>query len=659
MSRKRIDALRKLLHQYNYEYYAQDNPSVSDYDYDALLKELIDLETQDPEYVDSNSPSQKVGGSVSSKFEKITHSYPMYSLGNAFDYQDLVDFDTRIRNQFPNVNYVVELKIDGLAMSLDYNQGNFALGSTRGDGQVGENVSNNIRVIKSIPLHLQTTQNIVVRGEVFMPKDSFTRVNEIRAKHNEPLFVNCRNAAAGTMRQLDSSIVGARDLDAYWYTLVNAREIGLTSQWEALAYLKEIGFKVNPEIRLCKSVDEIWKRIEEIEVLRSTLPYDIDGVVIKVNDFEMQNTLGFTVKVPKWGIAYKFKAEEKTTTLKDIILSVGRTGKITPNAKLEPVFISGSTVSNATLHNEDYIKAKDIRIGDKVVVRKAGEIIPEIVSVDMDGRKPDAIEYVFPKECPVCQDPLVRFEGEADYYCINTNCDAKIIESLIHFASRRAMNIDGLGEARVIQFYEAKILKNVTDIYKLKNRVDVLMNIEKMGEKSVTNLLTAIENSKNNSMNQLLFGLGIRHVGSKVSDILSKRYETMEKLMQADYDSLIEINEIGQVIARSVVEYFKVKDNQEMVRELADLGVNETYLKTQVSAKFQDMTFVLTGSLEEFTRKEATEMIESMGGKVSGSVSKKTDVVVYGENAGSKLEKARELGITMWTQQQFLDEVNS
>lgn len=658
MSKQRIDELRHLLETYNYEYHVLDKPTISDMEYDTLLHELINLEETYPEYFDPNSPSQKVGGEVLDKFTKVTHPYPMYSLGNAFSYEDLKDFDSRIRSVFPDASYVVELKIDGIAMSLDYEKGRLVRGVTRGDGQVGEDVTHNIRVIKSIPLVLKKDIKAVVRGEVFMPIKSFTQLNQKRQENNESLFMNCRNAASGTMRQLDSKIASSRNLDAYWYTLVNAQELGIVSQYDALMYLKQLGFKVNPEIRLCHSIDEVWKRIEQINEMRSSLPYDIDGVVIKVNDFKMQDQLGFTVKAPRWGIAYKFKAEEVLTTLKDIELTVGRTGKVTPNARLEPVLISGSMVSNASLHNEDYIKNKDIRIGDSVVVRKAGEIIPEIVQVDLSKRQENSEIYEFPKVCPVCNHEIVRLNEEADFYCINTNCGALIVESLIHFASRDAMNIEGLGEARVKQLYELGLLNNIVDIYLLKNHQDTLVSLDKMGTKSVEKLLNAIEASKQNSLEKLLFGLGIRHVGAKVSDILSKNYQTLDNLETAVYDDLIQIQEIGHVIAESVTHYFSIDDNKTMIKQLRELGVNEKYLKESVSQKFDGMTFVVTGTLEGMSRKEVTQMIESRGGKVAGSVSKNTDVVVYGENAGSKYAKAQELGITLWTLEKLMREVN-
>lgn len=659
MSKERILALRKKLHQYNYEYHVMDQPTIADVEYDQLLRELNELEVKHPEFFDINSPTQKVGGVVSERFSKVTHRFPMFSLGNAFSRSDLEVFDERLRAQFPNVSYVVELKIDGLAMSIDYEDGLFTQAVTRGDGTVGEDVTQNIRVIDSIPLKLNVDEDVTVRGEVFMPVKSFTRVNESRMENNEALFANCRNAAAGTIRQLDSKVVATRGLDGFWYTLVNAKELGITSQYDSLTYLKQIGFKVNPEIKLCNTIDAVWQRIEEIEHMRASLPYDIDGVVIKVNDFAMQEALGFTVKTPRWAIAYKFKAEEVKSRVEDIFVTVGRTGKITPNAKLTPVQISGSLVSYATLHNEDYITNKDIRVGDEVVVRKAGEIIPEIVSVDVSNRTDVIKPYHFPEVCPVCMGHLVRFEGEADHYCVNVDCSAKISEALVHFASRDAMNIDTLGERRVYQLHDAKLLNTITDIYTLQEHKDVLEKLEKMGPKSAEKLLDAIENSKNNSVEKLIFGLGIRHVGAKTSNVLAAYYKTIASLMDATYDELIEIDEIGGVIAQSVVSFFEIDHNRELIEDLLERGVNGNYNHVVTSSKFEGMKFVLTGTLQTMGRTDAKKLIESFGGSVSGSVSSKTDVVVYGESAGSKLTKAQSLGVKTWTEEEFLNEVNS
>lgn len=658
MSLDRIKELRSLINTYNNEYHVHDNPSISDLEYDALLNELITLESENPQYMDPNSPTQKVGGKVLDKFTKVTHSAPMYSLGNAFSLEDLESFDERVRKVIPNPSYVVELKIDGLAISMSYEDGQFTQALTRGDGTVGEDVSENIKVIKSIPLTLTSDVDLLVRGEVFMPNASFTQVNLKRLEQGEAVFANCRNAAAGTIRQLDSRVVASRNLDGFWYTLVNAEELGIKGQYESLEYLDKLGFKINHEIKKYDTILDVWNRIHELESMREQLDYDIDGVVIKVNDFKDQNTMGYTVKVPRFAIAYKFKAEEVLTRLEDIFVSVGRTGRITPNAQLTPVEISGSMVGFANLHNQDYIKHKDIRIGDLVLVRKAGEIIPEIVSVDVSGRDDSFEEYIFPTHCPECHETLVRFETEADHYCVNTDCPARITQSLIHFASREAMNIDTLGERRVIQLHEAGLLNTILDIYALKDHIEEMSTLDKMGERSIEKLLSAIEASKNQSLDKLLFGLGIRHVGSKTASVLASHFKSMRVLMNADYETLITIDEIGLIIADSVVNYFALEHTQTMVESLIALGIDPHYESNVESSAFQDMKFVLTGTLETMKRSDAKAIIESHGGEVIGSVSKNTTVLVYGASAGSKLTKAQELGIQTWTEEEFLERVN-
>ncbi|QIK85637.1 NAD-dependent DNA ligase LigA [Erysipelothrix sp. HDW6B] len=659
MIREEIETLRKQLHQYNYEYHALDAPTISDVEYDQLFQRLQTLEQEHPEFSDPNSPTQKVGGVIAQGFNKITHRFPMYSLGNAFSFEDLEVFDQRIRTQFPNVEYIVELKIDGLAMSIDYEDGQFVQGVTRGDGRVGEDVTANIRVIDSIPLRLNEDVDVTVRGEVFMPASSFTRVNQSRLEHGEDVFANCRNAAAGTIRQLNPKTVRERGLDGFWYTLVNAEELGILSQSDALDYLKKIGFKVNPEVKKFDSIEAVYARIQEIEQNRDTFGYDIDGVVVKVNQFAIQESLGFTVRTPRFATAYKFKAEEVKSTVEDIFVTVGRTGKITPNAQLTPVQISGSLVSYATLHNEDYIKNKDIRINDTVSVRKAGEIIPEIVSVDVSKRSVSAVPYEFPKHCPVCGEVLVRFDGEADHYCVNSECPAKIAEALVHFASREAMNIDTLGEKRVYQLHDAGLLQTIPDIYTLKNHKEALGTLDKMGEKSVEKLLNAIEESKQNSLEKWLFGLGIRHVGAKTSAVLAAHFNTIENIIQADVETLQSIPEIGVVIAQSVATYFSLEENQQLVANLLSYGLRPDFANTVVSSKFSGKKFVLTGTLQTMGRTDAKKIIESQGGSVSGSVSAKTDVVVYGESAGSKLEKAQQLNVETWDEARFIREVET
>lgn len=658
MIEKRIKELRKLIQKYNYEYHVLDNPSISDYDYDILFNELLTLEAENPEFYDASSPSQKVGGEVLDAFEKVEHQYPMYSLGNAFNEDDMRSFDKRVRSLSQDIEYDVELKIDGLAISLEYENGRFVRALTRGNGLLGEDVSHNIKVIDSVPLRLNEDVDLTVRGEVFMPHQSFVKLNELREKEGKALFANCRNAASGTIRQLDSSVVAKRGLDGFWYTLVNPEDYGVETQSEALEYLARLGFKTNRENKVYNKIDDVIERIQYIDEMRHGLGYDTDGVVVKVNSFALQEELGSTVRVPRFAIAYKFKAEEVESTVLDIFLTVGRTGKITPNARLEPVEISGSTVSYATLHNYDYIKVKDIRVGDVVKVRKAGEIIPEIVEVDLTKRTEDVLEYIAPYECPVCGDPLMKFKEEVDSYCVNTNCPAKIVESLVHFASRVAMDIDTLGERRIQQLHEHGLIHNIVDIYDLKNKQNELLKLEKMGERSIEKLLGAIEESKKQSLDRLIFGLGIRHVGAKTSQVLAQHFKSLDLLAEAKYEDLIEIDEIGEIIAQSLVSFFSVDDNIELIGDLKKLGLNTVYEETSIGSAFTDMRFVLTGTLSNMTRSEAKALIENLGGRVTGTVSSKTDVVVYGEQAGSKLEKALELEIRTWTEDEFINEVS-
>lgn len=657
MSVERIKLLRDLLNEFSIRYYGQDESDISDFEYDQLLQELNELEAKYPETFDPNSPTQKVGGPVLDKFEKVTHASAMYSLSNAFSYEDLIAFDKRIQTDYGKVDYVVELKIDGIAMSLTYEDGNYELGVTRGDGLVGENVSANVRVIKSVPLKLNEGVDMIVRGEVFMPRSSFKELNAQRESKGESLFANCRNAAAGSMRQLDSKVVAKRKLDAFWYTLDNAQELEIDTHFEAIKKLSELGFKTNPNTRLVHSIEEVWTAILDLESKRDELDYEIDGIVIKVNDFNIQSALGFTEKSPRWAIAYKFKAEEVVSQVEDIFVTVGRTGKLTPNAKLIPVEISGSIVSFATLHNQDFIKLKDIRVHDKVVVRKAGEIIPEIVSVDASARDDQSKAYQFPLECPVCQSQVVRFDGEVDAYCMNSDCSAKVAEGLIHFASREAMNIDTLGEKRVYQLHEAKLLNTIEDIYQLKDKRDDLLKLEKMGDKSITKLIDAIESSKSNTLDKVIFGLGIRHVGAKTSSVLASHFKSIHKIMDADYETLIQVDEIGEVIAKSIQAYFSLKANRNLIEFLIEQGLASEFEDDILSNKFEGLRFVLTGTLTQLKRNEAKKILESMGASVSGSVSKNTDVLVYGANAGSKYDKAVELGIKLWTEEELLVEV--
>lgn len=657
MIQARIEALRKQLNQYNYEYYVLNQSTISDYEFDTLMNELMALEKENPQYDHPNSPSHRVGGQVSEKFQKVRHKQAMFSLGNAFSLEDLQDFENRIG--LGPLEYMVELKIDGLAMSLDYQQGELTQALTRGDGEVGEEVTQNVRTVASLPLVLQVPETAVIRGEIFMPISSLNTLNEQRREQGEELFANCRNAAAGSIRQLDSKIAAKRKLDGFWYTLVNASQYGCKTHEEALNLMKSWGLKVNPNARKVKGIQAVWEAIEAISQNRHTLDYDIDGMVIKVNDLSLQDKLGFTVKVPRWAIAYKFPAQMVETTLENIFCTVGRTGKITPNAQLTPVSLGGSVVSFASLHNQDYISHKDIRIGDQVLVRKAGEIIPEIVQPVFEKRVSDLPRYQFPTHCPECGGELLRNEGEADNYCVNVDCPAKIIESIAHFTSRNAMNIDGFGEKRVELFHKANLLASVEDIYRLHEHREQLMTLDKMGEKSVDKLVESIEASKQNSLEALLFGLGIRHVGAKAATTLARHFKTMEALSQADYEALVNLRDIGGIIAQSVVTFFHEVKNQTLIETLKDFGLNLTYIDLSVSGEssLRDKTIVITGSFEHFSRKELTALLEQRGALVTGSVSKKTDLVIAGSEAGSKLDKAQALDIEVWDEERVLAEV--
>ncbi len=656
---ERIDKLRKLLEQYNYEYYVQNESSVSDAEYDRLMQELILLEKQYPEYKIENSPSVRVGGTVSSKFEKVTHETNMLSLANAFNAEELREFDNRVRKVFKDATYFVELKIDGLAVSVKYNNGEFVQAATRGDGVIGEDISQNVKTIKSIPLIVDTNEAFEVRGEIFMPNKSFNKLNEQRAKEGQQLFANPRNAAAGSIRQLDSSIAASRELDAYIYMYVSESESKLHS--ETLKQLSDLKFKVNKESRNCNTIDEVLSYIDEYTKKRSTLEYEIDGIVIKVNEKEKYEEIGYTAKSPKWAIAYKFPAEEVSTRLRDITFQVGRTGNITPVAELEPVRVAGSIISRATLHNYDYIIEKDIRVNDIVFIRKAGDVIPEVQKVDLDRRESSSKEFEMITKCPVCGSKLSKSESEVDHYCVNPLCEGKVIESIAHFCSRNACNIDGLGDSLVEMLYKEGYLKDITDIYSLDQHEEELIKLERMGSKRVSNLLDAIENSKKNNLDKLLFGLGIRHVGSKTSTVLSKYFNDLDHIMYATYEELESIDEIGGIIANSVVNYFKDEKNIEIIVKLKEYGLNTTYYKGETidNEFFTDKKVVLTGKLELMGRKDAKELLESMNASVSSSVSSKTDIVIVGKEAGSKLKKANELGIKVITEEEFVNMIKS
>ncbi|NMD69638.1 NAD-dependent DNA ligase LigA [Bacillus sp. DNRA2] len=660
--KNRVSELHTLLNQYNYEYYVLDDPSVPDAEYDRLMKELIELEEKFPELKTIDSPSQRVGGGVLEGFEKVQHTTPMLSLGNAFNAEDLRDFDRRIRQIVGNdFSYVCELKIDGLAVSLRYQDGVFIQGATRGDGSIGEDISANLKTIGSIPLRLKEPASLEVRGEAYMPKRSFDALNKVKAEKGEEAFANPRNAAAGSLRQLDPKIAASRNLDVFLYGIAGVEREDVQSHSEGLNWLDSLGFKTNKERTKCSDIDRVIEFVESWVEKRPGLPYEIDGIVIKVDSLKQQERLGTTAKSPRWAIAYKFPAEEVVTTLKEIELSVGRTGVITPTAILEPVKVAGTTVSRASLHNEDLIREKDIRLGDQVVVKKAGDIIPEVVNVLVERRTGEEIEFKMPTHCPECESELVRFEDEVALRCINPKCPAQIREGLIHFVSRGAMNIEGLGEKVISQLFAEKLIVDVADIYKLQR--EQLIGLERMGEKSIQKLLNAIETSKDNSLEKLLFGLGIRHVGAKAAKTLAQAFETMDRLAMATIEELRAINEIGEKMADSVVTYFSKEEVRELLQELKAAAVNMEYKGPKpVSVEdsnsyFAGKTIVLTGKLEQLSRNEAKEKIEALGGNVAGSVSKKTDLVIAGEDAGSKLTKAQELDIEIWDEERMIQEL--
>jgi len=652
----RINELKRLINKYNYEYHVLDKPSVSDQEYDALLHELINLEEENPSLQTSDSPTVRIGGPILGKFEKVTHDVPMMSLSNAFNEEDLRSFDEKIRKEVSNINYNVELKIDGLAGSLKYSMSDLILGATRGNGVVGENITNNVKTIKSIPLNINYLMDLEVRGEIFMSKSSFNKANLQRLDNGEEEFKNPRNAAAGSVRQLDSKVASKRNLDMFIYSVIDPESHGISKHSEALEFARKLGFKINPYSRLCKNIDEVIDFINEYTPKRDKLKYDIDGIVIKVNEIDKYTKIGYTAKSPKWAIAYKFPAEEVVTKINSITFQVGRTGQITPVANLNPVIVQGSTVSRATLHNEDYVIEKDIRENDYVVIKKAGDIIPEVVRVIIDRRESENTVFKMIESCPVCESKLSRKDGEADHYCLNPFCDAKQIESLIHFASRKAMNIEGLGDRIIEQFYNDGLLNSIMDIYNLKNKYSDLIVKEGFGIKSIDKLVENIEKSKTNNLEKLLFGFGIRHVGEKVSKVIASNYPNIEDLFTATFEELIDINEIGDVIAKSIIDFFRDEDTRKLVNELKEIGMNLEYTSNiSLKEEFTDKTFVLTGKLEIYKRSEAKNLIESLGGKVSGSVSSKTDYVVAGSDAGSKLTKAIELGVKVISEGEFKD----
>lgn len=655
MVEKRIDELIKIINEADYNYHTLDNPTITDQEYDKYLRELFDLEEEHPELVREDSPTQHAGGKIIDGFVKVEHKIPMMSLSDVFSESELIDFDEQVKKKVSNPQYVCELKIDGLSVSLLYEDGKLVRAATRGDGTIGEDITHNAKTIKVIPLKLKEKIDIEVRGEIFMNKKTLEEVNLERIKNKEQPLQNCRNAAAGSIRQLDSKIAAKRKLDNFIYHLPNPKDYDLVTHHDAIEYMRKLGFKTNPNNQLVNNIYEVLEFIEEKAKIREELPYDIDGIVIKVNDIASQEKLGFTARYPKWAVAYKFPAKEVLTKLTDIIFTVGRTGQITPNAVLEPVIVAGSTISRATLHNEDYVIAKDLKIGDIVSIRKAGDVIPEVVEPKIERRTGLEKDFEMIDTCPMCGSHLEKKEGQVDYFCLNSECPARKIEGLIHFASRDAMNIDGLGERIIEDFFNFGFIKKISDIYKLENHRKDLITLEGYGDKSVANLLDAIDNSKDNSLEKLIFGLGIPHVGAKTAKILASNFKSLENLMSQKEEDLVNIPDIGGIIAKSVTSYFSDIENQKELERLKNFGINMDYLGKEITVNenFKDKSFVLTGTLTRYSREEAKEIIESLGGKTIDSVSKKTSVVIVGEKPGSKYEKAKSLGIDIWSEDDF------
>ncbi|SHI41545.1 NAD-dependent DNA ligase LigA [Lutispora thermophila] len=656
-AKKRIEELIEIINHHNYRYYVLDSPEISDYEYDLLMRELMNLEKKHPEYLRPDSPSQRVGGEVLKGFNEVIHSTQKLSLGNVFNEGDIRDFDNRVKRSLgtDDVEYVLEMKIDGLTVVLNYENGIFVRGATRGDGIRGEDITANLKTIKSIPLKLKEPVDLEVRGEVFISKKDFEKLNALREEMEEPLFANPRNAAAGSLRQLDTSITAKRPLDIFVFNLESIKGKEFKTHVEALEYLKYLGFKTSPYLIICKGWQDIYEQCMEWADKRGNLSFEIDGLVIKVNNLEYRDILGSTTKTPRWAAAYKFPPEKKKTRLKDIIVQVGRTGAITPTAVLEPVRIAGSTVSRATLHNEDFIKERGIMIGDMVILQKAGDVIPEIVEVVKEDRDGTQKPFEMPRTCPACGSEAVRIEGEAVIRCTNASCPAQLRRALFHFVSRDAMNIEGLGPQIISMLMDRGFVKDAGDLYLLKDRREELIQIERMGEKSVDNMLSAIEKSKKNNLDRLLFALGIRMIGQKASKILAEAFGTMDRVMKATYEELVSIEEIGDKMAESILAFFRVEENLSLIDKLKKLGLNMEAEKKEIieNEYFKGKTFVLTGALTDFTRDKAKAIIEGFGGKVSGSVSKKTDYVLAGEDAGSKLQKANELGVKVIDEETF------
>lgn len=651
----RIQELTEIINKANHDYYTLDNPTITDQEYDRYMEELQRLEEEYPQYRKADSPTQRVGSEVISEFKKVTHEIPMLSLGDIFNEDEIIEFDEKVKKVVPNPKYVAELKIDGLSVSLLYRNGELVRAATRGDGVVGEDITHNAKTIKDIPLKIKQPIDIEVRGEIYMSKASFKKLNE-----NGANFANPRNAAAGSVRQLDSKVAASRNLSNFIYHLPDPEDYNIHTHYDALNFMKELGFTVSPNNRKVNNIDELMDYINYWTKERPNLPYEIDGIVIKVNDLDDQKKLGYTARCPKWAIAYKFPAEEVLTKVRDIIFTVGRTGQVTPSAILEPVRVMGSLISKATLHNEDYVVSKDIRVGDTVSIKKAGDVIPEVVRSLPERRVGTEKKFEMIKNCPMCGSSLIRKEDESAYYCMNEHCPARWQEKLIHYTSRHALNIEGFGDRIIEDFYNLGFIKTYEDFYTLDNHKEDLMELEGYGSKKVNNLLTEIENSKNLSLERLLFGLSIRHVGQKTADILARNFKNIDNLMNASVEDIAAIKDIGMTIAKSVAKFFSEERNKELISHLKEFGVNMYYLKetSDQETLFTDKTFVLTGSLERFTRDEAKERIEALGGTVSSSVSRKTDVVVAGSEAGSKLTKAEELGITIWNEEEFINNLS-
>ena len=656
--KERYDELIKLIEKANYDYYTLDNPTVTDREYDNWMSELLDIEERHPEIKRKDSPSETIGGEVISEFKKVEHKIGMFSISDVFNESEIVAFDERIRKEFPNPSYVCELKIDGLAVSLQYEKGILKRAATRGNGLVGEDITHNVKTIGTIPLRLNKPVDIEVRGEIYMPLKAFNELNEKRLKNGEPTFQNPRNAAAGSIRQLDSSVAKSRKLDAFLY---HVPETDKKTHYEALMELKELGFIVNPNIRLVKNIDEILDYINEWTARRGELPYDIDGIVIKVNDIHMQRELGFTAKYPRWVIAYKFPAEDVKTRLTDIVCTVGRTGQITPNAVFDPVKVMGSTIRRATLHNGDYINSKNLKIGDNIFVHKAGDVIPEVVGPCLEDRTGNEREFVMPDKCPICGASLVLTESGIDLKCPNDLCPARNIESLIHFCDRKAMNIEGLGERIIEDFYNMKFITSIIDIYNIKDRKEELIELEGFGDKSVNKLLDNIEKSKQNSLEKLLFAIGISGIGEKNAKILAKKFMNIDNLMNASLEDLTNISDVGPILANSIYNFFRNEDNIKLINDLKNIGMNMNYLGAQIkeNEELLNKRIVVTGTLKKYTRDEIQNLIELNGGLWSTSVTKKTYAVIVGENPGSKYDKAKELNIPIWTEEDFDKVINS